>query len=131
MPSKMPPINKIIKVINDNDGHVGQSAFDLEISRMTLWRYSKKYPKIREAIQQNTEHCLDRAESILQDKIMAGDVKCLMFYLKTRGKGRGFVERVEQHVDNNANFAEGWSFDAEPAEDTKDKAESKKKEENE
>ena len=41
------------------------------------------------------ESMLDTAEATLYDKIAAGDTTALIFFLKTEGKSRGYVERQE------------------------------------
>jgi len=48
-----------------------------------------------EVIEETVELNLDTAESQLMSLIANGNLRAVIFYLKTKGKARGYVERVE------------------------------------
>jgi len=50
------------------------------------------------AINNESEALLDFAESKLFEKMNSGDVISLLFFLKCKGKSRGYVEKVEHDV---------------------------------
>ena len=52
----------------------------------------KKQPEI-------LEDYLDFVETELHNKIKAGDVEAIIFYLKTHGKHRGYVETQEFEIE--------------------------------
>lgn len=52
-------------------------------------------------LEEAEESVIDNAESKLLQHINDGDVTSLIFFLKTRGKKRGYIERVEQDVTVN------------------------------
>jgi len=54
------------------------------------------------AIQEGRNRILDLAENKLASKIKEGDTTSLIFFLKTQGKARGYVEKTET-VNQNTN----------------------------
>ena len=62
------------------------------------WLYNAlndKYPELWDDVKEARESLLDDAESELQKQMLRGNITALIFYLKTQGKGRGYVERQE------------------------------------
>jgi len=57
--------------------------------------YVKRHPRLAEVIEEAVELNLDTAESQLMTLIANGNLGAVIFYLKTKGKARGYVERVE------------------------------------
>ena len=71
--------------------------------RKTIWEWRKKYPEFDEACHECEEVALDFVESSMFKKINKGDKgseSLIIFYLKTKGKGRGYIER--QEIDMSA-----------------------------
>ena len=65
------------------------------ISRDTHYRWLKDDEAYRDRINEIENIALDFAESKLHEQINAGSVPSIIFYLKTKGKKRGYVERQE------------------------------------
>jgi len=61
----------------------------------TVRNYVKRHPRLAEVIEETVELNLDTAESQLMSLIANGNLGAVIFYLKTKGKARGYVERVE------------------------------------
>lgn len=68
--------------------------------RKTIWEWRKKYPEFDEACHECEEIAVDFVEARLYKQIQDGSEACTIFYLKTKGKKRGYVEKHE--VDMNA-----------------------------
>ena len=71
--------------------------------RKTIWEWRKKYPEFDERCHECEEVALDFVESKMFKKIDKGDKgseSLIIFYLKTKGKNRGYIER--QEVDMSA-----------------------------
>ena len=65
------------------------------VSYTTVKRYAAEFPSVKDAVQEAKESMLDFTEGKLFEKISKGDTTCIIFFLKTQGKGKGYVERQE------------------------------------
>lgn len=86
---------QIIQALEATAGLIGPAAKKLGCSPPTVRRYRDNYPEVKEALHEIRERNLDMAELKLMQSIRSGHVASIIFYLKTLGKSRGFVERVE------------------------------------
>ena len=66
------------------------------LDRGTFYRYLKEDEEFRAAVDELQDVALDFAESALFQQIQAGIPSSTIFYLKTKGKKRGYIERFEQ-----------------------------------
>ena len=65
------------------------------VSRRTYYDWLKNDKKFAEAVSEMDEIALDFAESKLHGNIKEGKETSVIFFLKTKGKRRGYVERTE------------------------------------
>ena len=86
---------RIIKALKETNGLLTMAAAKAGIGYRTVCRYVAEYPSVKEAAQDAKENMLDFAESKLYSKIRDGDNTAIIFYLKTQGKSRGYIERQE------------------------------------
>lgn len=68
--------------------------------RKTIWEWRKKYPEFDEACHECEETAVDFVETKLYNLINNGAEASTIFYLKTKGRKRGYVEK--QEIDMNA-----------------------------
>jgi hypothetical protein len=87
---------KIIKAIHESKGLLTLAASKAGCSYWTVWKYAKDFPSVAQAIEESKEGLLDLAEGKLYQAISSGNMTAIIFYLKTRGKERGYIERLEQ-----------------------------------
>ena len=80
----------------DSAGILAVVAKNLGCCRRTVWLYKKRYATVREALRQADEAATDNAESESVSLIDAGYWPAIKYRLGTKGKDRGYVERVEQ-----------------------------------
>lgn len=104
-------IKETIKAVKESKGMLSAAADKLGVDYTTLWRYSKKYPAVQEAIDNQREAVTDIAELKLFQSIRRGEAWAVCFYLKTQGKRRGYVERME-HTGKDGNPLEVEEVDA-------------------
>ena len=57
-----------------------------------------KHEDFKAIVEDITEGLIDDAESQLQSLIKDGNVAAVLFYLKTRAKSRGYIERSETDI---------------------------------
>lgn len=71
------------------------------IGRQTHYDWTMQDPVYKEAVESMADLAIDFAESKLHQNIKKGDTVATIFYLKTKGKNRGYVERIEEKGDIN------------------------------
>lgn len=68
------------------------------IERKTFYRWYNGDVRFKKAVDDTSEERIDFVENALNQKIQSGDTTAIIFFLKTKGKHRGYVERVENAV---------------------------------
>jgi hypothetical protein len=79
-------------------GNVALSARRLGVSREYLSRTITKTPALKMILNSAREERVDHAESALSRAVINGEAWAVCFTLKTLGKSRGYVERVQQEL---------------------------------
>jgi len=94
---------QVISALQAKRGMVGLAARMLGCHAKTVHRMIDRHPQIKAALEDQRSQMLDVAESALLKLISEGNVSATIFFLKTRGKERGYVERV-QHLGVNVSL---------------------------
>tara|TARA_R110000822_G_scaffold29551_3_gene86706 strand:+ start:2329 stop:2730 length:402 start_codon:yes stop_codon:yes gene_type:complete len=87
--------DQLLKQLEQNMGNVTLACHFGKCSRSTFYRYYETDTKFKIAVDDISEIAVDICESELWKQIKDGNVPCILFYLKTKGKSRGYVERQE------------------------------------
>lgn len=82
----------IIKALESSLGIVTSACKAIDISRKTFYQWVKEDPEFSERVKNLSEIALDFAESALFKNIREGKEASVIFYLKTKGKERGYIE---------------------------------------
>ena len=96
------PIEKIIQIYEKKGCNITATCTALGISRKTFYEWKEKKKKLAEGLEAAEESIIDFAESKLVEHINNDDVQALIFFLRTKGKKRGYVEKTETDVNINA-----------------------------
>ena len=88
-------VKKTLEAYAKKGCNVSATCSAVGISRMHFYRMRKKNEKFAEGLSDIYEAMIDNVESKLLSKINDGDTTALIFFLKTKGKARGYVEKVE------------------------------------
>lgn len=81
--------------IIEASGSISGAAKALGLHRSSLWLRIQKDERLERVLHQAREELVDLAESKLKEAIEDGAPWAISLALKTLGKGRGYVERVE------------------------------------
>lgn len=95
------PIEKIIQIYEKKGCNITATCSALNISRKTFYEWKEKKKKLAEGLEAAEESIIDFAESKLVEHINNNDVQALIFFLRTKGKKRGYVEKTETDVNIN------------------------------
>jgi len=90
-------VEQCAEAIRNAGGFITIAAKQLGISQPGLSRRIQKSEKLKEVLAETREQYLDLAESKLISAVKGGESWAICFYLKCKGKDRGYVER--QQVD--------------------------------
>lgn len=88
----------MIEALEKSLGIVTTAAKITGIDRSTHYGWLKDDPVYKERVEDIGDIALDFAESKLHKQIENGEVSSTIFYLKTKGKRRGYVERTENEI---------------------------------
>lgn len=88
-------------------GVVTAAAKQVGINRSTHYDWLKEDENYKKWIEELPDITLDAVEQALLKNILKGNVVAQTFYLKTKGKSRGFVERqeIEGHIKVETDMA--------------------------
>ena len=96
--------SKVIESMKDSFGNQSVMARRCNVDRAAITIFLNKNPDIREMIEHEKEKLIDVAELGLVNKINEGSDRAIEFFLKTKGKKRGYVEKSEvESLNTNVN----------------------------
>lgn len=88
-----------IEALKESKGIIENAREKVGVPRATIYNWRQADAEFNEAvikaIDEGSEVALDFVENKLYDRIMEGDTTATIFYLKTKGKKRGYVEKQE------------------------------------
>lgn len=87
--------DEIVQLYLKKSCNISATCSALNISRTTWYRWLKGDPELKQLINDSEQALLDNAETMLYKKVTEGDLTAIIFTLKTKGKNRGYTERVE------------------------------------
>jgi hypothetical protein len=89
---------QVIKAIKDKKGIVSSVADSLGCNRLTVYNYINRHATVQQALQDERERMIDTAESALYVALSKQEAWAVSLVLKTIGKNRGYVERIENNI---------------------------------
>ena len=84
-----------LTAIEGSKGFISTIADNMGCAFTTVYQWQKKSKAVKDAIEDERIRGLDFAEGQLFTLMKEKNVAAVIFYLKTQGKGRGYVEKQE------------------------------------
>jgi hypothetical protein len=96
--------NVMIQSLESSLGVVSVACQKAELSRETHYKWYREDQDYKQRVDNVKNICLDFAESKLFEQIQDNNTTSTIFYLKTQGKNRGYVERQEVDLGTENHF---------------------------
>ena len=91
---------KLIAALEKSLGIVTEACEKAELSRTQHYQWYKEDEDYRKSVDSIEGKYIDFAETHLKEQIEKGSTPATIFYLKTRGKKRGYGESLDITSDN-------------------------------
>lgn len=112
---------RFVDVLKMSRGIISTACESVSMSRQTYYNWLEADPEFKEAVDEVQESMIDFVESKLMQKINGIEIQstkgeifevppsdtAIIFYLKTKGKKRGYVEKVE--VEQSGTLGINWN----------------------
>lgn len=104
-------IATIKKAIKDSRGMYSVIAKRLGCSWHTAKKYVEDDPETAQAYKNEEESMIDFAESKLHEAISEDDLTATIFFLKTKGRKRGYIEKTQNETEHTFKEIKGITFE--------------------
>lgn len=84
-----------LKAFTQSRGIIAPACRAVSMTRQLYYKWLEDDPAFAETVEAIRQEQIDTVESALLNKIEDGDTTAVIFYLKTKGKERGYSERTE------------------------------------
>lgn len=97
MPNDQTEHNKklLLEALESTLGVVHPACKQAGLSRTQFYQWKKDDPEFAKAVKEIKEVAIDFAESKLHQQIKDNNTTATIFFLKTQGKNRGYIETSE------------------------------------
>ena len=107
----------LVEALEKSLGVVTTACKIVGVARSTYYEYYNNDPEFKKACDDVENVTLDFVESQLHKQIKEGNSTSTIFYLKTKGKSRGYVEKTEiDQTIKGVNIS--FNIDDEPIQET-------------
>ena len=91
----------MLQALENSLGVVTVACKSADIPRSTYYKWLKEDKEFANSVKEIENIALDFAESQLHTQIKDGSTPATIFYLKTKGKKRGYIERSELDLSSS------------------------------
>ena len=88
----------MLKALENSLGVVTVACKQIDIPRSTYYKWLKEDKDFAKSVKEIENIALDFAESQLHSQMKDGSTSATIFYLKTKGKKRGYIEKSELDI---------------------------------
>jgi AcrR family transcriptional regulator len=93
---------KLLKALEKSLGIVTPACKEVGVSRETFYRYYREDEDFKKVVDDINEITLDFAENQLLSKIKEGSERSILFYMKYRGRKRGYTDSLDITSDGKS-----------------------------
>jgi hypothetical protein len=86
---------KLLQALEDHHGIVTNACKAVNVGRSTFYKWINEDEDFKKAVDEVQDVAIDFVESKLFQQIDEGNPTSTIFYLKTKAKKRGYIERQE------------------------------------
>jgi hypothetical protein len=86
---------KTLEVYKRKACNISATCSAVDISRTHFYRMRKKNAKFAQGLIDAEESLIDIVESKLISQVNNGNITAIIFFLKSKAKDRGYIEKVE------------------------------------
>lgn len=90
----------LLEVLQKRHGIISDACKAVNVSRPTFYKWKREDKEFSDAVDEINEQVVDLAENALIKKIKEGDVTSIIFFLKTKGRNRGYQEKTEIDINS-------------------------------
>jgi hypothetical protein len=92
----------VLQCLVESHGVVTMACNNADVGRTTFYAWMNEDSEFKKEVEDITEQAIDYVESKLYLLIENQDTAATLFYLKTKGRKRGYQERIEEtNTDRN------------------------------
>ncbi len=100
MKTRKPSTEEIENVIIKTGGNISAIANTFKYERGAVYKWIRGNKRLEAAVEQARESMIDFAEGKLAKAMQQDDLTAVIFFLKTQGRKRGYVEKQEVELSN-------------------------------
>ena len=93
----------MLQALESSLGVVTVACKQTGIPRSTYYKWLKEDEEFAKSVKEIENIALDFAESQLHSQMKDGNTSATIFYLKTKGKKRGYIEKSELDLNTGEN----------------------------
>lgn len=94
----------LIPKLREHKGNLAACGRHFHVTRERIRQIVAEDEELSRIVFEERESFLDVAENALYDAIIDGNIVATIFFLKTQGKSRGYIERAELSGPNGLPF---------------------------
>lgn len=97
---------QVIEALSECYGIVTDACRKTNVPRSTFYNWMNEDSEFKSAVDDIQEETLDFVEGQLHKQIAKGEVSSTIFYLKTKGKKRGYIEKTETELSGSLSISQ-------------------------
>jgi hypothetical protein len=91
--------NEIVEALKNNLGNITLACKAVRLNRTSFYEWYNEDPEFKKMVDGVDDFTLDFVENQLLKKIKEGDRASILFYMKYKGRKRGYTESITTDVN--------------------------------